>query len=563
MMRKIALMDMALANLIAAGEVVERPASVVKELVENAIDASATNILVEINHIGLGSIIVTDNGTGMDKDDLHLSFLRHATSKVFSKSDLNQISTLGFRGEALPSIASVAKLEIQSRVKNQDGNYVKIENSKVIEAGSASMNVGTKVIVSELFYNTPARFKYLRSENAEKNAITDVFEKLALSHPGVSFKLVIDEKEVKSTLGNHSMQALIEHIFGRNTKDGMKHLETNIGKIKVDAYLIDPKYARSKRNDVNVFINHRYVKNYAISQSVIDGYNTFLMTNKFPIALIYLTIDPALVDVNVHPQKMEVKLANELLFTYALTPLVKSTLESGTMPIRETLEEVKKEIFKPELFDIFSLAKETTETVDTLNETPKTFEEKLPELDYIGTLAGTYLLFQNEEGLYLMDQHAAAERIRYEYYVNKVGETTTDRYQLLVPRTLLITKHDFDLIHQHELVLDHLGFTFLDDALTAHPSWLRDKEIDVAVESIVTQLADSQMIDVKVLRNQLAKDISCKGAIKANHQLSMNEINALVAGLKACLNPYTCPHGRPVMIKLSEHDIEKMFKRIV
>ena len=564
-MAKIALMEMALANMIAAGEVVERPASVIKELVENAIDADATKIIIEVNNIGLDSIIVTDNGKGMDKEDLHLAFLRHATSKVFKKDDLNHIGTLGFRGEALPAIASVAKIEIHSRTKDSDGNFVSLEHSKLVNEGSSPMNVGTKVIVKELFYNTPARFKYLRSETAEKNAIVEIFDKLALSNPSIQFKLIMDGKDLKSTLGNESIPALITNIYGKGVNEGLKELHTSIGKIKLDAYFANPKYARSKRSDINIFINKRYVKNYAISQSVIDGYNTLLMTNKYPLSLIYLTIDPTLVDVNVHPQKMEVKLANELMFAYALTPLVKEALEQGNMPIREPIVEVKKEVFKAKDFDLFELAKTDEFKQDQLQEEKKIeiLELKLPQLDYIGTFSGTYLIFQNNYGLYLMDQHAAAERIRYEYYETKVGELSSNFYQLLVPKELNLVQADYDLLEQNKSMLEPLGFYFKNNKLTAHPTWLRDKEIDVALHAIIEQLQDEKTISLSNLRNHLAKDIACKGAIKANHQLSLVEINKLVEDLRLCKNPYTCPHGRPVLIKLSEYDIEKMFKRIV
>ncbi len=568
-MKNIAIMDMALANTIAAGEVVERPASVVKELVENAIDADAKNIHIEVNNMGLESIIVTDDGFGMSKENLHKAFLRHATSKIFKVSDLNDIRSLGFRGEALPSILSVSKIEIMSRTASGDGYYLKFSDSKVVDEGVAVLNQGTKIIVKELFYNTPARFKYMKSEYAEKNAVTEIFDKLSLSHPNISFKLLMDGKLYKSTLGNGQMNQLIEAIYGNKTTEGMKVLNTNIGKIKVDAYLIDPKFVRSRRNDINIFMNHRYIKNYVISQSIIDGYQTFLMTNKYPICLLYLTIDPSLVDVNVHPQKMEAKLANERMFAYQLTPLIKNKLESGFMPIRQTIQDVRSDLFKPTIIDIFDLVKTNDEdTLPNLNES--TFiepnieaEEKLPFLEYIGTLSGTYLLYQNNEGLFLMDQHAAAERIRYEYYENKVGKLSSDHYELLVPKELFITDQDAKVLNQNNHLLADIGFEFKDLTITKHPTWLREIELDKAIHALIEQLQSTARLDLKVLRNQLAKDIACKGAIKANQQLSLAEIKQIESDLRQCKNPYTCPHGRPVLIKLSNQDIEKMFKRIV
>lgn len=568
-MKNIAIMDMALANTIAAGEVVERPASVVKELVENAIDAEAKNITIEVNNMGLESIIVTDDGFGMTKENLHKAFLRHATSKIFKLADLNDIRSLGFRGEALPSILSVSKIEIMSRTKDSDGYFLKLMDSKVVDEGVAVLNQGTKIIVKELFYNTPARFKYMKSEYAEKNAEHEIFDKLALSHPNISFKLFMDNKLMKSTLGNGQMPQLIEAIYGKNITLGMKTLHTYLGKIKVDAYLMDPKFVRSKRNDINIFINQRYIKNYVISQSIIEGYQTFLMTNKYPLVLLYLTLDPSLVDVNVHPQKMEAKLANERMFAYQLAPLIRNTLESGLMPIRETISEVRKDLFKPTIIDIFELAKnDDIPSNQSFNEEKEVYDkadaiEKLPFFEYIGTLSGTYLLYQNDTGLFLMDQHAAAERIRYEYYENKVGKLSGDYYELIVPKDLFITKQDAKLLNQHHSLLSEIGFEFNGITLIKHPTWLRDQELDTAVLSLIDQLNKDGKVDLKNLRNQLAKDIACKGAIKANQQLSIAEIKKLENDLRQCMNPYTCPHGRPVLIKLSNYDIEKMFKRIV
>ncbi|WP_162146795.1 DNA mismatch repair endonuclease MutL [Acholeplasma granularum] len=570
-MKNIKVMDMALANTIAAGEVVERPASVIKELVENSIDANAKNIVIEVNQMGLESIIVTDDGDGMTKDNLKKAFLRHATSKISEIKDLNDIHTLGFRGEALPSILSVAQIEITSRTLETDAYYLKLENNQIVDEGPRPLNKGTKIKVSSLFYNTPARFKYMKSEYAEKNAISDIFERLSLSHPDISFKLMMDQKLIKSTLGNNNIPQLLESIYGKNITQGMKHLNTTISKIGIDAYLIDPKYVRSRRNDVSIFINSRYVKNYALSQAIIDGYTTFLMTNKFPISLLYITIDPSLVDVNVHPQKMEVKLANERMLSFMLAPEVRKSLEGGSFPIRQTLPEIKKEAFKPQIIDLFEFASNQTHEDNQLQE--QAFDQldnnnnnevmKLPHLEYIGTLSGTYLLYQNNEGLYLMDQHAAAERIRYEYYENNVAKLSSDHYELLVPKDLFITSKDYEILSQNSTKLRLIGLEFKDEKLTTHPTWLRDSELDIIIESVIDQLKNTQKIDLKELRNQLAKDISCKGAIKANQQLSINEINKLESDLRNCNNPYTCPHGRPVLIKLSNQDIEKMFKRIV
>lgn len=562
-MSKILVMDMSLANLIAAGEVVERPASVVKELVENALDAEADTIVIEVEQAGLKSIRVTDNGTGMDKDDLKLALLRHATSKIIKADDLTKINTLGFRGEALPSIAAVSNIKLSSRTKSEDGYFVSYENNKLVAEGRVALNVGTVVEVFDLFFNTPARFKYLRSEYTEKAHIVDLVDKLCLSHPHVSFRLIMDGKEVRHSYGKGSIEALINHIYGNEATKGLKHFETSIAKIKVNAYLVNPSFVRSKRNDISIFINNRYIRNYAISQSVIDGYSSYIMTKKYPIALIYITIDPHLVDVNVHPQKMEVKLANEMVFSYALTTHIKDALHEGSMPIREVITDpIKKDAIQIDnLFDL--TPNQNIDVIHEKAEISSISSIKFPPLEYIGTYLATYLIFQGPDGMYLMDQHAAAERIRYEYYEEKVGMMNAHSFNLLVPRPLKISKLDMDLIHEHKDALKTLGFDFMEHALISHPVWLRSSEIDVAVEAMVDQLRDFNVIDLKRLRNQLAKDIACKGAIKANHQLSRKEIDVLVQDLGNCKNPYTCPHGRPVMIKITPYEIEKMFKRIV
>jgi len=283
------------------------------------------------------------------------------------------------------------------------------------------------------------------------------------------------------------------------------------------------------------------------------------MTNKYPIALIYLNLDPSLLDVNVHPRKSEVKLANEMLISYALTPLIKETLEEGNLPIKEPLFKDIND-YKIEQFDLFSVAHELNEEEVFKQET---LSPRLPKLNYIGTLFGTYLIFQDNYGMYLIDQHAAAERVRYEYYEYKVGKLNNDYYELIVPYELNLNTEAINTLNSYQDKLKELGFKFKNNELIAHPVWLRETEIENSVNSIINQLDNYEAIDLKKLRNDLAKDVACKSAIKANHQLSINEINHLMKELYETKNPYTCPHGRPVLIKLTNYDIEKMFKRIV
>ena len=558
----IQVLDPKLANMIAAGEVVERPASVIKELVENSIDAKANHIEIEIFDMGMKSMIVTDNGVGMDSKDAHLAFLRHATSKIKDEMDLSRIRTLGFRGEALAAIASVAKVTLKTRPKDELGFQVIYHGGHFVDQKSASLNQGTIIIVEDLFYNTPARFKYIKSDFAERQAIIDIFDHLALANPKIRMKLTIDQKVIKETYGNGDYYALIDQVYGSKVTQDMIIVHDHVQKMHISAYLISPQITRSRKKDISIFVNGRYIKNYALSQAVIDGYHSFLMIGKYPIAIIYIEMDPQLIDVNVHPQKYEVKFVNESMLTYSLELLVKKGLNKNTHSIPEKLtniDQVQEEVYVQPSFTF----EETT--IKTHPDTKKAEAlKKIPDFEFVGIFSGTYLLFQNQDGLYMMDQHAAMERVRYEHYYQKLGSMKITTKRLLVAYQPTLTKEDFQTIDQHKHVFKTYGFSFNDHLeLIEIPTWLRDDEIDLSLETMVTMIVDKQTIDLSILRDHLAKDISCKGSIRANQKINRHEIEALVAQLKRCDNPYTCPHGRPTLIKLAHYEIEKMFKRVV
>lgn len=554
----ISKMNPRLADMIAAGEVVDRPSSVLKELIENAIDAHATQIDISVQEIGMKEIKVSDNGIGMDDVDAKLAFERHATSKVKSEGDLSHIHTLGFRGEALAAISAVSQITMITKTNEmQEGFQVVIEAGHIKESQSCAANQGTTISVRQLFFNTPARFKYIKSEYAERYAIIDVFDRLALANPTIAMRLWIDDKRVKETIGNGDMKQLIAAIYGHKIIENSFDFSQSVQKIKIEGYLMNPKIVRSRKKDMSIFINGRYIKNYKLTQAIIDGYHSFLMVGKYPIAIVYLTMDPSLLDVNVHPQKLEVRLVNESLLAYHIEKFVKHTLMDQPHPIRETLPEINQ---FPETYQPQSLfAEEEIVSFDHLKTTP----EKLPYLEYVGTYAGTYLLFQNESGLYLVDQHAAAERVRYEHYYEALAHPVFAVKHELIPLTLHLTSKDLTTIKQYEELFLKYGFHFKKGMLTGRPTWLREKEIDTAIEAMIDMLNETGHIDLKKLRDALAKDVSCKGAIKANQSLSRHEIDHLMEDLNHCKNPYACPHGRPTLIKLSEKDIEKMFKRIV
>lgn len=566
MMPKIIKMNQKLANMIAAGEVVNRPASVLKELIENAIDAKATKIDIEINDMGMSKMTVTDNGTGMDSKDAHMAFLRHATSKITTENDLVHIQTLGFRGEALAAIASVSKVTLMTRQKDQSGFQVTYHGGNLISEGPASLNEGTSITVSDLFYNTPARFKYIKSEQAEKYALIDIFDRLALSHPKIAFQLMMDDGLVKKTYGQDDAHALIDQIYGKNITKHMIVFKETIQKIDVKGYLIHPEVTRARKKDISVFINGRYIKNYALTQAIIDGYYGYLMINRYPIALIYLHLDPSLVDVNVHPQKFEVKLINESLLAFHLESFIKKALNTHKHPLMyeetEPQKNQAKTIIQPLSFDDFYSDDDKTYTDDRSSNDEPT--KKIPEFDYVGIFSGTYILFQNKDGLFMMDQHAAAERIRYEYYHLVLKSPKVVVKDMLIPRSLDLTAIDLSVIKTHQETLKPYGFLFdQNDQLIGIPSWLKDDEIDIAIDTLLMMLSRERNIDLSVLRDHLAKDISCKGSIKANKSLNRDEINQLMKDLRLCENPYTCPHGRPTIIKLSHYEIEKLFKRVV
>lgn len=556
-------LDPKLANMIAAGEVVDRPASVIKELVENAIDAHAQQISVEVFDMGMKSMMVTDNGIGMDKEDAHLAFKRHATSKIKDESDLSHIHTLGFRGEALAAISSVSKVTLKTRQKNHEGLEVVYHGGNYVSEKASSLNQGTIVLVEELFYNTPARFKYIKSDLAERQAIIDIFDRLALANPFVRLSLSIDGKLIKKTVGNGDFHQLIDTVYGsKMTKDMTVFIHT-VQKMKLTGYLINPEINRSRKKDISIFINGRYIKNYALIQAVVDGYHSYLMVGKFPIALMHIEMDPSLLDVNVHPQKYEVKFVNESLLAYHIENLVQQALNQKSHPIYEPLQIKQSNHEVNYIQPQFSFGEELIK-----EEYSKQIEQvklvKIPDLEYVGVLSGTYLLFQNEDGLFMMDQHAAMERIRYEHYFKSLGNPSKTMKTMLIPHQLNATLEDLNIIKHHQDLLKSHGFEFnshLD--LVAIPTWIRDEDLDLAIETMVTMLQEKNEINVSILRDALAKDISCKGSIRANQAINSLEIESLLKKLRMCDNPYTCPHGRPTLIKLSHYEIEKMFKRVV
>jgi len=591
-MPKIIELPEVLANQIAAGEVVERPASVVKELVENAIDAGSTQITIEVEESGLSKIQITDNGEGMAQADVAMSLRRHATSKIKNQGDLFRIRTLGFRGEALPSIASISHLTIVTAADGEAyGTKLVAKGGEIESQDPISTPVGTKITVENLFYNTPARLKYMKSLQAELAHIVDVVNRLSLAHP-----------------------------------------ENSDLDFEVSGYVSLPELTRANRNYITILINGRYIKNFLLNRAIFDGYGSKLMVGRFPIAVIDIQIDPYLADVNVHPTKQEVRISKEKelmalissaiaqrlreqdLIPDALENLAKSSTRGATKPVQTSLplkqtnlyydssrndffvkpetvqEDIKPLVSESPVSSVENKPQPSVKQAQRLADDSDSEHEKLdyknkskmkrmlenldneetstfPELEFFGQMHGTYLFAQGQGGLYIIDQHAAQERVKYEYYRENIGEVDSSLQQLLVPYLFEFSGSDYISLQEKMPLLNQVGIylepygnnTFI---LREHPIWMKEEEIESAVYEMCDMLLLTNEVSVKTYRAELAIMMSCKRSIKANHALDDYSARDLLVQLAQCKNPYNCPHGRPVLVNFTKSDMEKMFRRI-
>jgi DNA mismatch repair protein MutL len=626
-MGKIIQLDDALSNKIAAGEVVERPASVVKELVENAIDAGSTVIEIEVEEAGLAKIRITDNGNGIEEEDVLLAFQRHATSKIKNENDLFRIKTLGFRGEALPSIASVSRLEMKTSTGEGAGNRVVIEGGKVEVFEKSSSRRGTDLTITDLFFNTPARLKYMKTIHTELGNITDVVNRLALSHPEVAFRLIHNERKLLQTNGNGDVRQVLASIYGMAIAKQLVPISGESLDYKISGYASMPEVTRASRNYISTMINGRFIKNYALAKAIQEGYHTLLPIGRFPIVLLNIEMDPLLVDVNVHPSKMEVRISKEAELNELVTDIIKNAFKSKILiPTAYTQE--KKEVVKSEQttlvldertnpiperkeikWDSSFVSNTIQETVPALevkvepwipkeveeevtipksreytpppemelNETEvesessanaNQMESRIPRLYPIGQMHGTYIFAQNENGLYIIDQHAAQERLKYEYFREKVGQVHAELQELLVPITLDYSTDEYLKINGNRMELEKVG-VFLEEfgmnsyIVRSHPQWFPIGEEKQLIEEMIEQLLSMKKVDIKKLREEAAIMMSCKASIKANRHLRNDEIQALLDDLRKASDPFTCPHGRPIIVHYSSYEMEKMFKRVM
>ena len=589
-MAVIRVMDELLANKIAAGEVVEKCASVVKELVENSIDAESTEIKIDLTDAGTKEIKVTDNGIGMEHDDAVLAFQRHATSKLKTEDDLYHIETLGFRGEALASIASVSKITLKT-CKNEVGTTVEIHGGKIISVENSDSRTGTSISVRELFYNTPARLKHLKSLYTELANITDYINKLALSHPDIRFVLTNNETTILNTDGRGNLLKTINDIYGINVAKKMLNVSAENRDYMITGYISLPEIHRSNRNAMVILVNGRIVRNQELNRIINDAYHAYKPDNRYPVVVLNIEVDPSLVDVNIHPTKMDIKFSNMEDLCKLITTMIKDKITGRNLiPI---IKELPKKANKDDIQININLTRETKIQTDLFEENKEAeglFEEQelilntdlikeevtpyeehkiepLPELYPVGLVHGTYIVCQNELGMYLIDEHAAKERINYEEFLEKLGRPSQDRISLLFPITIelstsdyVILKENMHILEENNIEAEEFGVNSI--IIKAHPTWIprgyEEKVLNNLVEQVVQKQKDFR---IEKFNEEAIKMLSCKMAIKANTNMSLEEMENIINDLRKCKNPYNCCHGRPSIIFYSRQELDKMFKR--
>lgn len=603
LMPNIIILDEQLANQIAAGEVVERPASIVKELVENAIDANSTMVKIVVEDGGLQSIQVTDNGDGISEEDCELAFERHATSKIKHERDLFSIRSLGFRGEALPSIASVSRTEVKTCTGEGPGTHIIMEAGELKHRSLTSSRKGTEIIVSRLFFNTPARLKYLKTVHTELGNITDVVNRLAMAHPNISFQLIHNGKQILHTDGKNNLLQVIASIYGVSVAKNMVAIQNQSLDFSISGFTTKPEETRASRKYMSLFINGRYIRNYTLANAIVEGYHTFLPLGRFPISVIHVQMDPTLVDINVHPAKLEARLSKERELVELMTSTIRAALqktnlipevkfrnnekartEQVSLPFQfQTKKHEKAEIQNLLQDELFQRNDENKTSIETENKQqiikePLVDEQRtdleqtegvgIPPLYPVGQVHGTYIIAQNEDGLYLIDQHAAQERIKYEYFFEKMGETPRDLQDLLVPLSFEFSIKEAQVVEENLSFFQKFGIYFEQFGdktyiVRSHPSWFPNGKEEETIRSIVELLLEEKTFDMKKIREDTAIMMACKKSIKANHYLRQDEMVSLLQSLRRCREPYTCPHGRPVIIHFSTYELEKMFKRVM
>ena len=599
-MANIRVMSDLLANKIAAGEVVERCLSVVKELVENSVDAKSDEIKIELIESGLRSIKVIDNGSGMDKDDAVLAFQRHATSKLYSEDDLFSISSLGFRGEALPSIASVSEVELKTS-SNGVGTYVHIKGGNIIEVKESDLAKGTSFTITNLFYNTPARLKHLSSSYAELANIVEYVHKMALSYPNIKFILVNDGRELFNTSGDGNLLKVINAIYGINVVKKMIKIDNKNNDYEISGYISLPEVNRSSKNYISTLVNGRVVKNYQLSKIINESYSTFKEDTRYPIVVINIKTDPSLLDVNIHPSKLDIKFSNmdeliKLIQTTIINTLkdkllipkievptndkVETKYENMSLDLNRTVSE-EDTAYTSKLSDLvnfnnqdsiedLSSITDENELLNKITEVESQEEnKKLPELYPIGLALGTYIVCQNELGVYLIDQHAAKERINYEIVLYNLSHPNNNVMTPLIPINIelplneyLIIKQNIEILNKINIQVEEFGSSSF--RVISHPTWInKGFEVQTIKHIFEMIVRDEKNFSLERFIDNVAKMVSCKMSIKGNTRINIEEMESLINDLRKCNNPFNCPHGRPTIIHFTIYELEKMFKRSI
>ncbi len=592
-MSKIQVMEADLANKIAAGEVVEKTMNVVKELVENSIDAKASTIKIELLDSGVKEIKVVDDGIGMDKEDSVLAFSRHATSKLKKLDDLFNINSLGFRGEALPSIASVSNVLLKTS-DGKTGTIVTLKGGEVESVKSGDIKKGTSITVTDLFYNTPVRLKYLKSLYTELANITDYVNKMALSYPNIKFILTNNDKELLNTSGNGDLLKTISNIYGVVVASKMMYIENLNDDYKISGYISYPELTKSNRSSITLLINNRVVRNNEIVKAILESFHTYIPKDRYPYVVLNIEVDPFLVDVNVHPTKMEVKFSkiNELIsliYDTISQKLSEKTLIPKAIPtnvednyyhnFKGITYEVNDNLYKYSEKETEDLKEETpskieeikfnfdTNSKETEEEEEKNIEdERIKDMYPVGVVHGTYIICENDKGMFIIDQHAAAERINYEKYYHALSTHSKNTIDVLIPYKIELPSNEYLILEKHFDILKNLGFDFEEFGtntiiIRRHPTWLPKFAPLEAIRKIIDIIVMNEDFNEDKFNEKVSITLACKMSIKAGDAITLPDMTYLIEELRKTKNPFTCPHGRPTIIAYTKYDLEKLFKR--
>ncbi len=585
-MSKIKVMDEVLANKIAAGEVVEKTMNVVKELVENSIDANASEITIKLVDSGVKEIEVSDNGIGMDREDATLAFSRHATSKLKKLDDLFYIESLGFRGEALPSIASVSNV----RLKTSDGKIgtlITINGGKDLKVENGDLQKGTTITVSDLFYNTPVRLKYLKNLYTELAYIVEYVNKMALSYPNIKFSLINNDKVLLKTDGSGDLLKVIYEIYGVDITKKMIPIDGENDDYYVHGYISYPEVTKANRNSITTLVNGRVIKNNELNKCIVDCYHTYIHKDRYPVIILNIDVDPILVDINIHPTKMDIKFSKMDALKSLVEKLITEKLENINLipevSVRDSysVSEVSKQIHKQNLeevqeektsyeeikldFEIYEEKKEYEESIK--EEIPFEVEEtpRVKKMYPIGVVMKTYIVAENEDGMYLIDQHAAAERINFEKIMKKMKEKPII-IDLLVPIRIelrgdefILAKERFSLLEEYGFSIDEFGENTI--IVRSHPNWIPEDRSEDIIRKLIDIIIDKNKFDFDQFIWRIAATTACRMSVMAGDYISKEEEEWILENIRYCENPFTCPHGRPSIITYTKYELEKLFKR--